>query len=74
MLSLQNFLNFHIAVGGTRISQMAPTPGSANQIFGIIFAENFMKMKKNRLRRGAHVPHAPDPPLHCVKITKLPNH
>ena len=36
----------YFSSGGSRISQGAPTLVGANLLFGIIFAENCMKMKK----------------------------
>ena len=57
-----------ILSGGSRISQgEATTPGGGgetNPLFGIIFAENCMKIKKKLTkRRGAHPSHPLDPPL-----------
>ena len=60
-----------------------PTPeGGANLLFGIIFAENCMKMEKKWTKRGAHVARTfLDPPLlygmcqpnNLSKISKTPN-
>ena len=41
-----------------------PGGGGVNLLFGIIFAENYMQMKKNGLR----IPRAPpDPPMQMIK-------
>ena len=60
--------------GGSRISHgNSPTRGGggANLLFGLFFAENYIKMKKIWTERGRASPAPLDPPLSSLVVTRL---
>ena len=61
--------------GGSRISQRGrPTLGVDNLLFGIIFAENCVRLKKIEPRRGARPSPPIDPPLDMLMLSMSPIH